>query len=187
MFEESIDHVVGILHLRHVIPLIKRDQLSHDSLREVVREPYFIPEGTSLNRQLLNFQRESRRTGLVVDEYGDIQGLVALEDILEEIVGEFTTDPTAFSKDITPQDDGSYLVDAGANLRDINRALHTELPTKGPKTLNGLILEHMEDIPEAGTSLLLAGYPIDILQTKDNAVKMTRIHPLLRRPSPEES
>lgn len=187
VFEESIDHVVGILHLRHVIPLIKRDQLSHDSLREVVREPYFIPEGTSLNRQLLNFQRESRRTGLVVDEYGDIQGLVALEDILEEIVGEFTTDPTAFSKDITPQDDGSYLVDAGANLRDINRALHTELPTKGPKTLNGLILEHMEDIPEAGTSLLLAGYPIDILQTKDNAVKMTRIHPLLRRPSPEES
>lgn len=182
VFEESIDNVVGILHLRNIVPLLKRGALTHADLRSVVREPYFIPEGTSLNRQLLNFQRESRRTGLVVDEYGDIQGLVALEDILEEIVGEFTTDPAALSKDITPQEDGSYLIDAGANVRDLNRALHIELPTDGPKTLNGLILEHMEDIPETGTSLLLAGYPIDILQTKDNAVKTARIHPGLRRP-----
>ena len=181
VFEESIDNVVGILHLRNVVPLLKNGALTHADLRAVVREPYFIPEGTTLNRQLLNFQRESRRTGLVVDEYGDIQGLVALEDILEEIVGEFTTDPAASSKDITPQDDGSYLVDAGANIRELNRALHIELPTNGPKTLNGLILEHMEDIPESGTSLLLAGYPIDIIQTKDNAVKTARIRPHLRR------
>ena len=182
VFEESIDHVVGILHLRNIVPLLKRGALTHADLRSVVREPYFIPEGTSLTRQLLNFQRESRRTGLVVDEYGDIQGLVALEDILEEIVGEFTTDPAALNKDITPLEDGSYLIDAGANVRDLNRALHTELPTDGPKTLNGLILEHMEDIPEAGTSLLLAGYPIDIVQTKDNAVKTARIRPSQRRP-----
>ncbi|MFA7387497.1 MAG: HlyC/CorC family transporter [Thiohalobacteraceae bacterium] len=181
VFEESIDNVVGILHLRNVVPLLKNGALTHADLRAAVREPYFIPEGTTLNRQLLNFQRESRRTGLVVDEYGDIQGLVALEDILEEIVGEFTTDPAASSKDITPQDDGSYLIDAGANIRELNRALHIELPTNGPKTLNGLILEHMEDIPEAGTSLLLSGYPIDIIQTKDNAVKTARIRPHLRR------
>lgn len=186
VFEESIDHVVGILHLRNIVPLLKRGALTHTDLRSVVREPYFIPEGTSLTRQLLNFQRESRRTGLVVDEYGDIQGLVALEDILEEIVGEFTTDPAALNKDITPQEDGSFLIDAGANVRDLNRALHTELPTDGPKTLNGLILEHMEDIPEAGTSLLLAGYPIDIVQTKDNAVKTARIRPSQRRPQTTE-
>ena len=181
VFQDSIDNVIGILHLRNVLPLLKDGALTHADLRNVVREPYFIPEGTPLNRQLLNFQRESRRTGLVVDEYGDIQGLVALEDILEEIVGEFTTDPAASNKDITPQDDGSYLIDAGANVRDLNRALHIELPTNGPKTLNGLILEHMEDIPETGTSLLLAGYPIDIVQTKDNAVKTARIRPQLRR------
>jgi len=186
VFEESIDHVVGILHMRNIVPLLKRGALTHADLRSVVREPYFIPEGTSLTRQLLNFQREGRRTGLVVDEYGDIQGLVALEDILEEIVGEFTTDPAALNKDITPLEDGSYLIDAGANVLDLNRALHTELPTDGPKTLNGLILEHMEDIPEAGTSLLLAGYPIDIMQTKDNAVKTARIRPNQRRPQSVE-
>jgi Mg2+/Co2+ transporter CorB len=182
VFEDSIDNVVGIVHLRNVVSLLKRGVLTHADLRSVAREPYFIPEGTSLNRQLLNFQRESRRTGLVVDEYGDIQGLVALEDILEEIVGEFTTDPAAVSKDITLQDDGSYLIDCAAYIRDLNRALHIELPTDGPKTLNGLILEHMEDIPEAGTSLLLAGYPIEIVQTKDNAVKIARILTKKRRP-----
>ncbi|MDV3238003.1 MAG: HlyC/CorC family transporter [Gammaproteobacteria bacterium] len=186
VFEESVDNIVGILHVRNVLPLLKRGTLTHDELRRAAREPYFIPEGTSLNRQLLNFQRESRRTGLVVDEYGEIMGLVTLEDILEEIVGEFTTDPAALSSDITPQDDGSYLIDAGCSVRDINRALHTELPTTGPKTLNGLILEHMEDIPEAGTSLLIAGYPVDIVQTKDNAVKTIVLHPKLRRPRPSE-
>lgn len=182
VFEESIDNVIGILHLRNVVTLLKRGALTHADLRSAAREPYFIPEGSSLNRQLLNFQREGRRTGLVVDEYGDIQGLVTLEDILEEIVGEFTTDPASLGKDITPEEGGSYLIDAGVSIRDLNRALHVELPTDGPKTLNGLILEHMEDIPESGTSLLLSGYPIDIVQTKDNAVRTARIHPKLRRP-----
>lgn len=182
VYEESIDNVVGILHLRNIVPLLRRGELTHAALRQVAREPYFIPEGTALTRQLLNFQRENRRTGLVVDEYGEIQGLVALEDILEEIVGEFTTDPGAASKDITAQDDGSYLIDCGISVRDLNRALHVELPTGGPKTLNGLIIEHMEDIPEPGTSLLLAGYPIEIVQTKDNGVKIARIDPKQRRP-----
>lgn len=182
VYEESIDHVVGILHMRNVTPLLRAGELSHASIRRIARDPYFIPEGTPLNRQLLNFQREGRRTGLVVDEYGDILGLATLEDILEEIVGEFTTDPYSLYKDITPQDDGSYLVDAAAAVRELNRALKMELPTSGPKTLNGLILEHMEDIPEPGTSLLLADYPVEIVQTKDNAVKTVRVFPQLRKP-----
>ncbi|BAZ94845.1 Mg2+ and Co2+ transporter CorB [Thiohalobacter thiocyanaticus] len=182
VYEESIDHVVGILHMRNVTPLLRAGELSHESIRRIARDPYFIPEGTPLNRQLLNFQREGRRTGLVVDEYGDILGLATLEDILEEIVGEFTTDPYSLYKDITPQDDGSFLVDATAAVRELNRALKMELPTSGPKTLNGLILEHMEDIPEPGTSLLLADYPVEIVQTKDNAVKTVRVFPKLRKP-----
>lgn len=186
LYEESVDNIVGILHLRNVVPLLRRGELTHASLRQAAREPYFIPEGTPLTRQLLNFQREGRRTGLVVDEYGDIQGLVALEDILEEIVGEFTTDPGAASKDITAQEDGSYFVDCGISVRDLNRALHMELPTSGPKTLNGLIIEHMEDIPEPGTSLLLAGYPIEVVQTKDNGVKIARVDPKQRLPQPQE-
>ncbi|RRQ22678.1 HlyC/CorC family transporter [Thiohalobacter thiocyanaticus] len=181
VYEESIDHVVGILHMRNVTPLLRAGELSHESIRRIARDPYFIPEGTPLNRQLLNFQREGRRTGLVVDEYGDILGLATLEDILEEIVGEFTTDPYSLYKDITPQEDGSFLVDATAAVRDLNRALKMELPTSGPKTLNGLILEHMEAIPEPGTSLLLAGYPVEIVQTRDNAVKTVRIDPRLRK------
>ncbi|HKK13782.1 MAG TPA: HlyC/CorC family transporter [Gammaproteobacteria bacterium] len=189
VFEESIDNVVGIIHLRNALPLLSRELFEKNDVREIMREPYFIPEGTPLNRQLLNFQRERRRIGLVVDEYGDIQGLVTLEDILEEIVGEFTTDPSATVREIIPQRDGTYLVDAGATVRELNRALQIHLPTGGPKTLNGLILEHMEAIPEPGTSLLLAGYPVEIVQTKDNAVKTARLHPVARPsgPSGEQS
>ncbi len=181
VYKVSIDNIVGVLHVRNVLPLLKGDEFSKDDLRNILREAYFVPQSTSLNRQLLNFQHENRRTALVVDEYGEIKGLVTLEDILEEIVGEFTTDPAAIlTKDLTLQDDGSYLADASANIRELNRALKIKLPTDGPKTLNGLILEHMETIPEAGTSLLLNGYPVDIVQTKDNAVKTARIHPQKR-------
>ncbi|MEJ2644947.1 MAG: HlyC/CorC family transporter [Gammaproteobacteria bacterium] len=185
VFEESIDNVIGLVHLRNALPLVIDGHFHKSDLREVMREPYFIPEGATLNRQMLNFQRERRRIGLVVDEYGDIQGLVTLEDILEEIVGEFTTDPSATIREIIPQHDGSFLVDAGASIREINRALQVQLPTTGPKTLNGLILEYMETIPEPGTSLLLNGYPVDIVQTKDNAVKTARLHPALRRTAPD--
>ncbi|MGA7800470.1 MAG: HlyC/CorC family transporter [Gammaproteobacteria bacterium] len=184
VYEDSIDNVIGLVHLRNALPLVTEGRFHKNDLREIMREPYFIPEGSTLNRQLLNFQRERRRIGLVVDEYGDIQGLVTLEDILEEIVGEFTTDPSATVREIIPQHDGSFLVDAGASVREINRALQIQLPTSGPKTLNGLILEYMETIPEPGTSLLLNGYPVDIVQTKDNAVKTARLHPALRRAAP---
>lgn len=185
VYEESIDHVVGILHMRNVLPLLRRGELTHDNLRKVVREPYFVPEGTPLTRQLLNFQREQRRTGLVVDEYGDILGMITLEDILEEIVGEFTTDPSALGRGVVRTEDGAFLVDGTASIRDLNRRLKLALPTDGPNTLNGLIVEHMETIPEPGTSLLLAGHPVEIVQIKDNVVRTAKIYPKLERRQPE--
>ena len=181
VYRDSIDEVIGFAHLRDLLPALRKGELDEEKLLSLVREPLFVPENTSLNQQLRNFQATRQRVGLVVNEYGDLQGLVTLEDILEEIVGEFTTDPIESIKDYTPQEDGSYLVDGTATVRDLNRALRIDLPTKGPKTLNGLILEHMEDIPEPGTSLLLAGYPVEIVQIKDNLVKTVRLQPVKHR------
>jgi Mg2+/Co2+ transporter CorB len=187
VFRDNIDNVLGFIHLRKVLPLVKRDRLDRQTLEGLVKEPLFVPENTPLNRQLLNFQRERRRVGLVVDEYGDIQGLVTLEDILEEVVGEFTTDPMTSIRDYIPQEDGSFLVSGTTSVRDLNRALDMELPTDGPKTLNGLVLEYLEDIPQPGTSVLLSGYPIDIVQTKGNLVKTLRVHTEKRRITQPES
>lgn len=181
VYRGGIDNVVGFLHMRKVLPLLLEEEFDRNDLEATLREPYFIPESTSLNRQLLNFQREKRRIGLVVDEYGDIQGLVTLEDLLEEIVGEFTTDPAALARDIHPQEDGTYLVDGSVHVRELNRALGWDLHTDGPRTINGLVLEHMEFIPEPGTSMLIDGYPIEIVQSKSNAVKTVRIGPRLPR------
>jgi Mg2+/Co2+ transporter CorB len=186
VYRDSIDDVIGFAHLRDLLPALRKGELDEEKLLALVREPLFVPENTSLNQQLRNFQRSRQRVGLVVNEYGDLQGLVTLEDILEEIVGEFTTDPIESIKDYTPQADGSYLVDGTATVRDLNRALRIDLPTKGPKTLNGLILEHMEDIPEPGTSLLLAGYPVEIVQIKDNLVKTARLQPVKHRTVTEQ-
>lgn len=180
LYRESIDQVVGILHMRDVLPLLYRDELDRDSLQQIAHEPYFIPENTSLNKQLLNFQHEKRRIGFAVDEYGDILGLVTLEDILEEIVGEFTSDPAAQLENIIPQDDGSWLVEGSINIRVLNTALQMKLPTDGPKTLNGLITEQLEMIPGTGTSLLLDNHPVDIIQTRKNTVKTVRIYPALK-------
>lgn len=179
VFKHDIDNIIGFLHARQVIKLIANNQeeLSIESLKSVMTPVNFIPEGTPLNTQLLNFQTKKSRIGLVVDEYGDIQGLVTLEDILEEIVGEFTTDFAAINKDIQWEKDGSVIIDGSATIREINRTLKWQLPTDGPKTLNGIILEHMESIPHAGTGLRLAGYPMEILQIKMNMVKSVRIWP----------
>lgn len=179
VYSDGIDNISGILHLRDALHLIARDNFNKQTLLEIIHEPYFVPEGTPLNIQLLNFQRQKRRVGLVVDEYGDVQGLVTLEDILEEIVGQFTSDPSNSIKDVYLDADGTYLVDGTATVRDLNRMMNWSLPTDGPKTLNGLILEHLEAIPEPGTSLLLAGHPIEIIQTTANGVKIAKINPTL--------
>ena len=179
VYEGDIDNIIGIIHLRRILKLLHQNNFNKQSLLKTIREPYFVPEGTSLNTQLLNFQRAKRRIALVVDEYGELQGLVTLEDILEEIVGEFTTDPAANFREVHPQEDGTWLVDGTANIRELNKLLNWKLPIDGPKTLNGLLLEQLESIPEPGTSLKIAGHPIDILQSSDNVVKTARIYPSL--------
>jgi Mg2+/Co2+ transporter CorB len=180
-YRGSIDNVAGFLHTRRAMQALLDDKLDRETLEGLIREPYYVPKGTPLNRQLLNFQANRRRTGLVVDEYGDVQGLVTMADLLEEIVGEFATDPADGIADVQPQDDGSYLVDGSANLRELVRTMHWDLPTDGPKTLNGLIIEYLESLPETGTSLLIAGYPVEIVQIHENAVKTARIRPQDRR------
>ena len=187
IYRGSIDNVIGFLHARNALHIMKEKEFTKEKLQAIAREPYFIPEGTPLNTQLLNFQREKRRIAFVVNEYGDIQGLATLEDILEEIVGEFTTDMAATTKDIHPQNDGTYLVDGGAYIRDLNRTMNWALPTDGPKTLNGLITEYLESIPKAGTSVRIAGYPIDIVQTASNTIKTIRIYPLMRQKNEQAS
>ncbi|WP_040661834.1 HlyC/CorC family transporter [Nitrococcus mobilis] len=181
VYQGSFDAVQGLLHVRQVLSSMLRSTLTREELSANLSEPYFIPEGTPLPVQLLNFQAKRRRIGLVVDEYGEILGLITLEDILEEIVGEFTTDPAAAIQDVYPQPDGSFLVDGSASVRELNRLLKWNMPTSGPKTLNGLILEHLEAIPEPGTSLLLDDYPVTIIQTERHKVKTARIQPRRRR------
>jgi Mg2+/Co2+ transporter CorB len=174
VYRDSIDQVVGVLHLRTLANLAKRE-MSKANLQQLLIEPYFVPEGTPLSTQLVQFQRRRERIALVVDEYGDIQGIVTLEDILEEIVGEFTTDPADDGDDVVSEGSDSYLVDATANIRELNRSQEWDLPTDGPKTLNGLIVELLETIPAPGTQLEVNGYPIEIVETDDNRVRTVRV------------
>ena len=178
LYRDNIDDVVGYVHMRDALRLVSKGQFTKATLLRAVRELYFIPEGTTLNVQLLKFQHAKERLGLVVDEYGDIQGLVTLEDILEEIVGDFTTTMTPTTSDeVNIQPDGSYLVDGSATVRDINKEMTWSFPTDGPKTINGLILEYLEDIPEANLSVRISGYPLEIIEVKDNMIKTVRILP----------
>lgn len=181
VYRGDITSIIGVIRMRELLMTARYNELDVENLVACAREPYFVPAGTPLHTQLVNFQRHRERMGLVVDEYGDIQGLVTLEDILEEIVGEFTTDPAASIPDVHPQADGSYLVDGSAGIRALNRTMQWDLPIDGPKTINGLILEHMETIPEVGTSMLLAGYPIDIIQMRGHVVKTVRLNPNRRK------
>ena len=179
VYRGAIDQVVGFLHLRKVLNrMTQKPDFNRADLEGLIREPYFIPEGASLTRQLLNFQQQKRRIGLVVDEYGDVLGLVTLEDILEEIVGEFTTDPAASDQGkLTARADGGYLINGRTAVRIINRALGWHLPTDGPRTLNGLVMEQLEAIPEPGIRLMLAGHPTEIVEIAGNRVKTAVIWP----------
>jgi Mg2+/Co2+ transporter CorB len=176
----NLDNIVGVLHMKKVARALARGDFDREHLLELARqrEAYFVPEGTTLDVQLLNFKRDRRRIALVVDEYGDILGLVTLEDILEEIVGEFTSAPATLHKDIHRDPDGSYVVNGAINARVLNRTLGWSLPTNGPRTLNGIIVEYLETLPQPGTVLRLGDLTIEILQTIDNSVKTARIRPL---------
>ena len=187
LYRDNIDDVVGYIHVKDALKLLSKNQFTKATLLRAVRELYFIPEGTPLNVQLLKFQAAKERLGLVVDEYGDIQGLVTLEDILEEIVGDFTTTMTPTpSEEVHLQPDGSYLVDGSATIRDINKEMSWELPADGPKTLNGLIVEYLEDIPQNNLSVRISGYPIEIIEVSDNMIKSVRVMPEFFYQSPSE-
>ncbi|WP_198265705.1 HlyC/CorC family transporter [sulfur-oxidizing endosymbiont of Gigantopelta aegis] len=182
VYEDDIDHIFGIIHLRKALSIVSNPNAKKEDLKKIIASCYFIPEATPLNKQLLNFQHNKRRTAFVVDEYGDIQGMITLEDILEEIVGEFTTDPAdTLMKEVHPQEDGTILVDGSANIRDLNRMMNWNLPTNNAKTINGLMLEYLESIPEAGTSVLIDNYPIEIKQIMGNTVKTVKIEPQINQ------
>jgi Mg2+/Co2+ transporter CorB len=177
VYRDSIDQVEGLLHIRTVIAKLAHGELTYEDLKRAVRRPYFIPEGTALTQQLLEFQRRERRMGLVVDEYGDIQGLVTLDDILEEIVGEYTAESRARSREIRLLDDGSYLVDGGVSLRTLNRTLDWALDEDEASTLNGLLLEELGEIPTGKASLKIGPHIMTILEIKENVVGKVLIKP----------
>jgi Mg2+/Co2+ transporter CorB len=184
VFQGDIDNIVGILHMKRAAQEFARGSLDRDKIEELARgrEPYFVPEGTSLTVQLAAFQRNRRRFGFVVDEYGDIQGLVTLEDLLEEIVGEFTTDPaTVTHKDIHQESAGTYIINASATVRAVNRALGWQIPTDGPKTLNGVLLEQLETIPQPGAKLRIGDLGFEVLQIADNAIRTVRVRAPAKR------
>jgi Mg2+/Co2+ transporter CorB len=178
VFDDALDNLVGILHMKRVAQELARGTLTRERLMEIsaAREPYYVPEGTTLTQQLAQFQRTRRRLAFVVNEYGDIAGLVTLEDILEEIVGEFTSDPaTVTHRDVQRDPSGNWLVNASATIRALNRSLGWQLPELGPRTLNGLLLEKLETIPTPGTALRIGNYDFEILQIADNAIRTVRV------------
>ena len=175
LFRNDIDDIVGVLHLRDAAKFLTEPEVTTEHIVRTANQPYFVPAKTPLPTQLLKFQQQKERIGVVVDEYGDMQGIVTLEDILEEIVGEFTTDPAQINVDVHPQDDGTLLIDGSANLRRLNRWLEWDLPTDGPKTLNGLITEHMEAIPESNVCRRIGDYRIEIVQIMGNRVGTAKV------------
>jgi Mg2+/Co2+ transporter CorB len=186
VYEGELDNLIGVLHIKRIVQELARDSLTRERLIEIARgrEPYFVPEGTPLTAQLTNFQRNQRRFGFVVNEYGDIDGLVTLEDILEEIVGEFTTDPATIAhKDVYVEKPGVFILNAGATIRAMNRALQWHLPTDGPKTVNGLLLERLETIPQPGTALKVGDYLFEVLQIADNAIRTVRAQVSVQTPA----
>jgi Mg2+/Co2+ transporter CorB len=186
VYRGSFDNVVGLVHLRKVMRLMHTGDFSRETFMPLIIDPYFIPQGTPLSTALLNFRASKRRIALVVNEYGDILGLVTIEEILEEIVGDFTTPGMSLAEEIRPQADGSFLVHGSVTLRDLNRRLDWDLPTTGPKTLNGLITEYLETLPETGTSLMLNDYQVDVVRTRGTSVQLARIRHMPPAPKTED-
>lgn len=178
VFKDDINHIIGMLHMRKVARLIRLNEINHTALRNEIHDTYFVPEGTPLHTQLFNFQQAKLRTAIVVDEYGDVTGLVTLEDILEEIVGEFTTNIDNNNNNIDPQPDGSFIIDGTTTIRDINKTLEWHLPLNGPKTLNGLVTEHLEEIPDTSVCITISGqYRMEILEIRGNRVRSVQVYP----------
>lgn len=178
VYKGEINNIVGILHVRNATRFLGQDNLNKNEIMQYIREPYYVPESTPLQAQLLQFQKQKRRLGLVVDEYGVVQGIVTLEDILEEIVGEFTTNIAENHQDILPHSDGYFMMDGSLSIRDINRSMHWQLPTDGAKTLSGLILEQLETIPDGSVGLRLESFYIEVMQIRDNTIKAAKIKQL---------
>jgi Mg2+/Co2+ transporter CorB len=175
VYREYIDNIIGVTRVRDLLPELARGELTQALLLERIRDAYFVPEGTPLTKQLLNFQQHRRRSAFVVDEYGDVQGLITTQDIVNELVGELDHDSSAVDLGVTKESDRSYVVDASANVRQLNRVMNWNLPTDGPKTLNGLIVEQLETIPESGTGVTVADYPIEILDASEHGIKRVRV------------
>jgi Mg2+/Co2+ transporter CorB len=175
VWKGNVNNIVGMLHMRNAAKVLSQNSFNKAELLQVTRDPYFVPETAQLHNQLFNFQKEQRRIAIVVNEYGNVQGIATLEDILEEIVGDFTSDMSATSQDITPQDDGSFIIDGSTNIRDLNKALKYVLPITGPKTFSGLIIEHLESIPESNICLKINDYCIEVLKVKANTIASAKI------------
>lgn len=174
IFNENIDNIQGVIRIKDVTSMLFKHNINIKELAKLSANPYFIPNNTSLYQQLINFQKNKRRFAMVVNEYGVILGIITLQDVLEVVIGEFTTDPSDSSPDIQRKDDGSLLISANITIRELNRSLNWDLPTSGPKTLNGLIIEYLEAIPEPGTSLKLYNRPLEIIQMEGNAIKLIK-------------
>lgn len=182
VYRENVNQIIGVLYTHEMLQLLfSKTEMSKELLEQFLQEPYFVPSGTSLNVQLAYFQQSHDKVAFVVDEYGEIQGLLTLNDILEEIVGDFTSS-LAGGKRLQQQGDNSYLVDGAMSVREFNRRTEWELPLSGPRTINGLIVEYLESLPHTGISVLITGYPIEIIQVKDNRVKLAKISPQIHSP-----
>ena len=184
VYHGDVNKITSVIHVRDVLPLAKENEMTKEALIKTGHAPFYVPENSTLLHALAEFKNRKRRLGLIVDEYGDVQGLVTLEDLLEEIVGEFTSDPATYDLDVERQPDGSVIADGGCHIRELNRALGWRLNEDGPKTINGVVLEYLESIPEKGTCILLDGHPLEVIKTRQNAVKAVRISPKL--PAAEE-
>jgi Mg2+/Co2+ transporter CorB len=186
VWQDDINNIIGVMHMRNVSRILAKEGLDRAALQKEMEQTYFIPEGTPLHTQLLNFQQKKHRLAVVVDEYGEVMGLVALEDILEEIVGEFTSNLAEAVDNIYPQRDGSFIISGTATVREVNKSLQWDLPTNGPKTLSGLILEYLESFPDGNVGLTIGNYQLEVLELHSNVVQAARGRPVAPRAISEE-